>query len=65
MFDDSGWYSQILRFGRISGLVEGKIYRKPQISHEIWDVPVKFPLNQSIDRMFHFMETLIYVNKVS
>ena len=33
----------------VNGLVEGKIYRKPWISNEIWDFPVIVPLNQSID----------------
>ena len=37
----------------INGLVEGKILTgNHRFFHEIWDVPVIFPLNQSVDTTY-------------
>ena len=50
MINSAGWW-----FGTFNGLTtKGKSTGNHRFSYEIWDVPVIFPLSQSIETLFIF-----------
>ena len=67
-----GWDQKLLACARMGleclaqyypsmGWIQGKSTGNHRCSHEIWDVPVFFPLNQSIDRKENYTKKIWHV----